>query len=232
MPSCSAASNAVSFSSCQVAGGDLFDPDVTEVRFGEDEAALQALEFMADGFADGLYAPGYNQMQEEDARNEFQQGNAVFMRNWVYAHALLSEEQESEVADRFDVAPLPTFDGEGTISAVGGLNSAVSAFSSRKEAAMDFAIWAATDQDVQRRVGEEFRHAPARADIYAEREDDPVFEVLAQVMPESRARPPVPQWNDISVAMQQNIFPAYNGEQDLQDAIDAVRQELAAAVGS
>lgn len=93
------------------AGGGLLGPDGAEVLFGEGDAAQRALEFMRDGFADGLYAPGYNQMMEEDARAEFQAGNAVFMRNWVYAHALLSDADDSEVSDRFDIAPLPTFDG-------------------------------------------------------------------------------------------------------------------------
>jgi multiple sugar transport system substrate-binding protein len=206
-------------------GGELFDPDSGTVRFGEGDAARQALEFMRDGLEDGLYAPGYNQMQEEDARNEFQFGNAVFMRNWVYAHALLSEEAESEVADRFGIAPLPTFDGDGTISAVGGLNNAVSAFSTRKEAAREFALFL-TGEDVQRRLGEQYRHAPARADVYEQLQGDPVFDVLAEVMPESRARPPLPTWNEISVTMQQELYPAYNGERDLEAALQAVEEEL------
>lgn len=213
------------------AGGDLFDEDVTEVRFDPDRAGRQALEFMAEGLEDGLYAPGFNTMMEEEARNEFQFGNAVFMRNWVYAHALLSDAEDSDVADRFDVAPLPTFDGEGTISAVGGLNNAVSAFSNHPEDAADFALWAATDADLQRRIGEEFRHASARADIYEELADDPVFEVLAEVMPASRARPPVPEWNQISTTMQREIYAAYNGEKDPDAALQDVRSALEQAVG-
>lgn len=210
------------------AGGDLFDPDVTEVRFGQDDAAMQALEFMRSGFEGGLFAPGYNTMMEEDARNEFQFGNAVFMRNWVYAHALLSGE-ESDVADRFDVAPLPTFDGEGTISAVGGVNNAISAFSRYPDDARDFVLFV-IDHERQRRVGEEYRHAPARADVYDTLADDPVFQVLAEVMPASRARPPVPEWNEISTTLQREIYPAYNGEQDPQAAIDAVRGYLETVV--
>ena len=206
------------------AGGDLFDPDITEVRFGEDDAAMRALEFMREGMEAGLYAPGFNTMMEEDARNEFQFGNAVFMRNWVYAHSLLSAE-DSDVADRFDVAPLPTFDGEGTISAVGGVNNAISAFSRYPEHARDFVLFL-IDEERQRRVGEEFRHAPARADTYDQLAEDPVFEVLAEVMPAARARPPVPAWNEISATMQRELYPAYNGEQDPEAAIEAIRARL------
>jgi multiple sugar transport system substrate-binding protein len=214
------------------AGGELLDADGTGVRLGEGDAAQRALEFMRDGFADGLYAPGYNTMMEEDARAEFQGGNAVFMRNWVYAHALLSDADDSEVADRFDIAPLPTFDGDGTISAVGGVNNAVSAFSTRTEDAIEFALFAGTEQAIQRQVGEEFRHAPARADIYEQLAGDPVFEVLAEVMPNSRARPPVPEWNEISSTLQLEVYPAYNGQVEVDAALEEIQAQLERLVGS
>lgn len=62
------------------------------------------------------------------------------------------------------------------------MNNAVSAFSTRTEDAIEFALFAGTEEAIQRQVGEEFRHAPARADIYEQLEGDPVFEVLAEVM--------------------------------------------------
>jgi multiple sugar transport system substrate-binding protein len=42
------------------------------------------------------------------------------------------------------------------------------------------------------------------------------------VLPDAKPRPPAPTWNDISVAIQQEIFPAYNGEKDPQEAVEAV----------
>jgi multiple sugar transport system substrate-binding protein len=207
------------------AGGELLNDEGTEVLFGEDDAALNALEFMRDSLEDGFYAPGFNTMMEEEARNEFQSGNAVFMRNWPYAYELMSDEEQSEVAGNFDIAPLPTFTGDGTISALGGFNNAVSAFSENKEAAREFVLWASTDPEVQQMMAEASL-PPTLTSTYDDLADDPVMSLLGQVLGDARPRPPAPDWNGISVEMQQQIFPAYNGQADPQQAIDSVRQYL------
>ena len=205
-------------------GGDLLNEEGTEVLFAEDDAAMTALEFMIESQQDGFYAPGFNTMMEEEARNEFQSGNAVFMRNWPYAYELMSAD-DSEVAGDFDIAPLPTFTGEGTISALGGFNNGVSAFSENTEAAIDFVVWAATDPEAQRLLAEA-AIPPTLESTYDELADDPVMSLLGEVLPESRPRPPAPDWNGISVEMQQQLFPAYNGEADPQAAIDSIRDYL------
>jgi multiple sugar transport system substrate-binding protein len=207
------------------AGGDLLSEDESEVLFAEGDAAMTALEFMVESNQDGFFAPGFNTMMEEEARNEFQSGNAVFMRNWPYVYDLANNEEESAVAGDFDIAPLPTFTGEGTTSALGGYNNAVSAFSENTEAAKEFVLWAATDPEVHRMMAEAAL-PPTLEATYDELADDPVMSLLGEVLPESRPRPPAPNYNSISVEMQQNIFPAYNGDQDPQAAIDAIRDYL------
>ena len=62
------------------AGGELYNEDQTEVTF-DTAAATKATEFLADAEQSGCLAPGFNTAQEEEARNEFQSGNTVFMRN-------------------------------------------------------------------------------------------------------------------------------------------------------
>ena len=207
------------------ADGDLLSEDGSEVLFAEDDAAMTALEFMIESQQDGFFAPGFNTMMEEEARNEFQSGNAVFMRNWPYAYELANTEGESEVAGNFDIAPLPTFTGEGTISALGGFNNGVSAFSENTEAAKEFVVWASTDPEVHRMLAEAAL-PPTLESTYDELADDPVMGLLGEVLPDARPRPPAPNWNGISVEMQQQLFPAYNGEGDPQAAIDAIRDYL------
>jgi multiple sugar transport system substrate-binding protein len=211
------------------AGGELYNEDSSAVLF-DDAIAVQATEFMRESLEDGFYAPGFNTMMEEEARNEFQSGNAVFMRNWPYAYALMNDEAESQVAGEFDIAPLPTFTGSGTISALGGFNNAVSAFSSNKEAAKQFVLWASTDPEVQQTLATEASLPPTMASVYEELSDDPVMALLGQVLPDAKPRPPAPQWNDISVTIQEEIFPAYNGDADPSGAVSEVHNFLTSTI--
>jgi multiple sugar transport system substrate-binding protein len=210
-------------------GGELFNDDQSAVEF-DTGLATDTTEWFAEGMDSGCFAPGFNTAMEEEARNEFQSGNTVFMRNWPYAYGLIKEDKGSPVRDKFEVAPLPTTGGDGTISAMGGFNNAVSAFSDNKDAAKEFVVWASTNEEVQRMLAESSL-PPTRASIYEEYQDDPVMSLLGEVLPEAKPRPPAPTWNEISVEMQRSLFPAYNGEDDPQEASDAVLEALEGAVG-
>ncbi|RIQ27392.1 ABC transporter substrate-binding protein [Jiangella rhizosphaerae] len=212
------------------AGGELFNEDQSEVLFDTDIAA-QATQFMADAISGGCYAPGYNTAQEEEARNEFQQGNTVFMRNWPYVYSLIEEDTASPANGNFAIAPLPTFEGDGTISALGGFNNAVSAFSDNIDAAKDFVVWAATNEEAQTMLATEGSVPPTMASVYDQLADDPVMSLLGQILPDAKPRPPAPSWNEISVEMQRALFPAVNGQGDVQEAVEQVRTVLEDAIG-
>lgn len=205
------------------AGGQLFDEEVSEVTF-EEGPALRAVEFMRSAQETGFYAPGFDTMTEAEARDEFQSGKAVFMRNWPY-DLNGSPAAPSGVAGRFAVAPLPTFTGQGTVAALGGFNLGVSPFSDHVEAAKLFVVFASTDPEVQRTLGENSL-APAMAAAYEDLADDPLMAQLATIVPAATPRPSVPEWSEISDEIQQQIFPAYQGQRDARQAVRSVRQFL------
>ncbi|WP_159942773.1 MULTISPECIES: ABC transporter substrate-binding protein [unclassified Nocardiopsis] len=204
------------------AGGELFDDAQERSTFLEGDAARTALDFMAEGYESGFYADGFDSMVEDDARALFQAGEAVYMRNWPYAVPLLAGEggEESAVADDFAVAPLPAFTGEGTTSALGGLNNAVSTLSENEELAREFAVWAATDPEAQDILARNSL-PPTMLSAY-ENAGDPNFEMLGEILSEAHARPPVPGYNSLSLAIQDNLHPAFRGQGDAQEALDAV----------
>jgi trehalose/maltose transport system substrate-binding protein len=76
--------------------------------------------------------------QEEDARNAFDSGNAVFMRNWPYAY---SASLTTPVKDKFAVTVLPHSGRNPSVGTVGGWQLGVSKYSKHVGASIEFVRW-------------------------------------------------------------------------------------------
>ncbi|MGH3937521.1 MAG: ABC transporter substrate-binding protein [Pseudonocardiaceae bacterium] len=214
------------------AGGEVLDADGRSVLF-QSGPALRAAEFMNDAYREGFYAPGFNTMKLEDARDAFQSGQAVFMRSWPYAYRQMNgpgPDPDSQVVGKVGIAPLPTFAGSGPAAALGGHNLAVSRFSDNVSAATEFVRFASTSPEVQRELAEQHSMAPTLKVVYDDLSGDPLVELLATVLPTARLRPAMPEWTTISEEMQQKIFAAYTGDPDPGPEIDALRDFLDATV--
>ena len=64
---------------------------------------------MVDGIKDGAAPKAVTTYMEPESLAAFQTGKYSFMRNWPYAYAL--NEKAPKVKGKFDVAPLPEFEG-------------------------------------------------------------------------------------------------------------------------
>ncbi|POF28001.1 ABC transporter substrate-binding protein [Roseibium marinum] len=100
------------------------------------ENAAKAIDLAASWV--GTIAPeGVLNYAEEDARGVFQSGNAVFMRNWNYAYALVNGD-DSPVKGKVDVAVLPSGGAEmAPASTLGGSHLAVSKYSEHQKEAIE-----------------------------------------------------------------------------------------------
>ena len=115
-------------------GGNFVEPDGS-IGINNPQAA-EALTLAASWI--GTIAPeGVLNYKEEDARGVFQSGNAIFMRNWNYAYALVQGD-DSPVKGLVGVSELPS-GGEGLPSAatLGGWELGVSKYSENQEAAIE-----------------------------------------------------------------------------------------------
>src|ERR671917_2290885 len=115
-------------------GGTVLSEDGSEVQVNSPEGQA-ALEFMAQGVQSGTAPKAVTTYMEEESRRAFENGNATFMRNWPYAYAL---GKESKIADNFDIATFPSFEGGEPASVLGGINLGISAFSKNPEGAAAF----------------------------------------------------------------------------------------------
>jgi trehalose/maltose transport system substrate-binding protein len=80
---------------------------------------------------------GVTSYQEGEAHNAFVGGNAAFMRNWPYAYSI-GAGADSKVKGKFSVTVLPHGAGGKSVGTVGGWQLAVSKFSKRQDAAIEF----------------------------------------------------------------------------------------------
>jgi multiple sugar transport system substrate-binding protein len=211
-------------------GGDVFAMDRQSVLFQPDKA-LYAAEFMRNAFREGVYAPGFNTMGLEEARQTFQSGEAVFLRSWPYAYQQMNgRDPISQVVGKVGIAPMPAFDGRGSVAALGGSNLAVSAFSRNIPAATEFVRLVSTSRDVQLALAQRHSMAPTLKTAYRDLAADPMMVVLAQVLPTAKPRPATVEWFSISAEMQQQIFAAYTGSREPKTAVEALRNFLVATV--
>ncbi|UQA56162.1 ABC transporter substrate-binding protein [Polyangium aurulentum] len=122
-------------------GGTLVDDKKITVNNPQAAKALTR----ARGWVGGISPAGVTGYTEEEVRNVFQTGNAVFMRNWPYAYALGNDEK-SAIKGKFDVAPLPHEPGQKSAGTAGGWNLAVSKYSKSPDAAIELVRYLASPE--------------------------------------------------------------------------------------
>ena len=175
--------------------------------------------------------PRVTRFNEEDARRTFQLGNAVFMRNWPYAWALLNA-ADSPVRDKVGVAPLPKGGVDGRHSAVlGGWQLAVSRYSAVQPEAIDLVLHL-TGRAEQKRRAVRGAFAPTIAALYDDPEvlaANPFFRDLGPALANAVARPAVrtgPRYAHLSTLFWGAAHATLLGQGSASDNLAALEDRL------
>lgn len=190
---------------------------------------IGALGFMMDLIQRYKVSPPntYTEMKEEEARLYFENGNALFERNWPYAYAL-HERKGSPVSGKVGIAVLPEFKGERHASTLGGWHIGISKFSDRKADAwklVKFILSYNTQKDLALKLG----WNPGRKDVYDDREvlaDMHQMPVLKMALQYAVARPQVPYYTQISAIMQKYVNAALAGKMEPGAALENAQREI------
>ncbi|GAA1482020.1 ABC transporter substrate-binding protein [Gordonia sinesedis] len=210
------------------AGGSIVADDGVTPTVDSPQAKA-GLRSLATAFAKGDIPRSALTFQEEQARQAFQTGKLLFMRNWPYAYKPMTE-NSSPVTGKFGVATLPGKDGVGR-STLGGHNAAISVFSDHKATARDFLEFLATPAQ-QRRFLEVGTLAPARSDLYddpALRRQFPYLDTLRTSIRHAVPRPVSPYYSAITRAVQSNVYSMLQGRKDPDTAADDIYASINAA---
>jgi multiple sugar transport system substrate-binding protein len=214
-------------------GGFWIDEATLEVGLDQ-PAARAALEFMANacGGPDPISPPGVTTYQEEESRRLFQDGRAVFLRNWPYAWRL-AQRDDSPLRGRVGVMPMVRAEGGRRAGTLGGWGLGVSAYSRQPELAIAF-IRHATSLQSQRVLCGPSGYAPARREAYSDRElldANPFLESLLEIHEQAVPRPIVARYALASDILQRRLSAALAGAETPAEALAAAAKETRLMLG-
>jgi trehalose/maltose transport system substrate-binding protein len=173
--------------------------------------------------------PGVTTYSEEEGRQLFQAGNALFMRNWPYAYALAND-QASAVQGKFNVAQLPRGKA-GHASTLGGWQLAVSKYSKHRAEAIELVrfLTSAHAQKV-RAMGASL--LPVRTSLYSDPEIIKVIPFLPgmkQTFEQAVARPSAAtgaDYNEVSTYYYEAVHSILSGHQTSSEALSDLNKLL------
>lgn len=212
-------------------GGDVLDERGKVIL--DSPKAVEALRLMVSMIEPHRITPKWIVEQKtDDTRMVFQDGRAVFLRNWTYAWTLF-QGPESKVRGKVYIAVLPKTPGYDHASTLGGWFLAISAFSRHKEEAWKLVEFM-TGPRAQKMMATRMNFLPALVSTYNDPEvtaTNPHFGPLLPVVLSARARPRVPEYTQLSSIMQTYLNAALAGQVSPEDAVARMSAEIRRLLG-
>ncbi|MCK6425733.1 MAG: ABC transporter substrate-binding protein [Burkholderiaceae bacterium] len=180
----------------------------------------------------GTIAPtGVLNYGEEDARGVFQNGNAVFMRNWPYAWSL-GNGGDSKIKDKIGVSALPR-GGEGGKNAatLGGWQLAVSKYSKEQKLAAELVMYL-TSKEIQKERAIKGSFNPTLPALYKDKEvlaATPFFGSLYDVFTSAVPRPSTAtglKYNEVSAAFWNATHDVLSGKEPAETSLKKLEGKL------
>jgi len=196
------------------------------VRNKEAAAALD----MAASWIGNISPLGVLNHEPEDSRGVFQNGNALFMRNWPYAWALMQKD-DSPVKDKVGIAPMPGLQAGGGRSAVGGWQLGVSRYSQHPELAADLVMYM-TSAAVQRERAIAGAFNPTRPSLYQDKQviaANPHMPALTGIIAQGVIRPSTVtglKYPQVSQSVWYAAYDVMSGRMNGEEAVARLEKRL------
>jgi multiple sugar transport system substrate-binding protein len=207
------------------AGGEVLSKDGKKATIDSPQN-VQATKLMADAIKQGAAPKAVSTYMEPESLAAWQTGKYAFMRNWPYAYGL--SQDTAKLKGKFDVAPLPAFEGAGRASILGGGNSVISRYSKNPGGALAVVDFLAS-QEWQTTLTAEFSQmSPFKAtyDQPEVRKAMPFADDIRKAIEQARARPVSPVYPQISQAIYDNVNDAIAGRQTPEAAMKRAQQQI------
>ncbi|MEG3971819.1 ABC transporter substrate-binding protein [Microcoleus sp. T2B6] len=213
-------------------GGFWANPQTFEVGLDKPEA-IKAVEFLKNTIASGISPPGVTTYGEEETRLLFQNGKALFLRNWPYVWKLANAEG-SNVRGKIAIEPMLSSIGQTGGSCLGGWGWGIAKTSKHPEQAWK-AIQYLTSEETQRKFILQTGLVPSYKSLFTNKEivaKYPHYPQLLKVVERSALRPPLAQYAQASDILQRYLSSAFTGRMSAEQAMKAAASETRNLLGS
>ena len=215
-------------------GGFWIEPETLRVGL-ESPEAVAALDFLVRARGPGgISPPGVAAYKEDETRQLFQSGRAVFLRSWPYVWRL-AQREGSAIAGKVGVVPVPTALGRSglrdarrlgprggpRLAPPGARRSTSSATPRASRASASFC--APTG------------FAPARRDAYSDRallEANPFLARLERILAGATPRPVIARYAQASDILQRHLSAALGGLAPPREALAEAARETRELLGA
>lgn len=211
-------------------GGFWIDAETRDVGLDQPEA-IAAVEFLLNTVQQGISPPGVTTYQEEETRRLFQNGGAVFMRNWPYAVPLLNSDS-SPVKGAVGIRPMVGTESHEGAGCLGGWGWGILSSTQHPEAAWRVVEFF-TSREAQRQNAFQ-GYLPSLRSLYDDPEllaRYPYFADLLAVVNATTERPVVAQYAQASDILQRYLSATFSGRLSPTDAMQAAAQETRNLLG-
>lgn len=212
------------------AGGELLTSDYRQAAFNTSEG-LEALKFYTDLYTKHQVSPpGTPGYTEDDYRTMMAQNRIAMAIGGPWSFPLI-ELANPEIKGNYMVATHPYL--REPASVLGGWASVISATSQNKEIAWEF-IKYITSYDVWVYwIEQHGGPMPTRIDVCSDvpQFQDPKWKVILDTFPYAKVRPPIPEWPEVSHAIQSMVQRVLTGEMTSEEAIEWADNEVNAILG-
>jgi multiple sugar transport system substrate-binding protein len=189
--------------------------------FPDPDRAEEALAFLRSLIVSGVSPPWVTAADEELTRRAFQEGRAVFLRNWPYVMDLV-EQPGSPVRGRVGMASLPRLPrGDRGVGSTGGGHLGVYARTRHPEAAAQLVRFL-TGEAAERAMARGAALSPSRMALYHDPDlvrQHPHFPQIYALTMMARPRPIVPYYLMASTLLQPEFSAALVGIKTPRQAV-------------
>ena len=209
-------------------GGRIVNEDSTAPAV--DDKTVQALTLLQKLASSGLVSSSLSNAQEPEVFADLQAGRSAFSLNWPYVLSAMREANPELVPD-LGYAPYPTVrPGETPTTTLGGMNYAISTYSTHPDEAFDAAMCMRSPEN-QLKHALDAGNPPTNRTVYDQpemQEAYPMYEELLLQLENAVPRPISPVYQNISTVLSTTLSPpaAINP----QASADAVRTAVQDAI--